>query len=87
MAAFREAADPAGDVPLLYLSAGVTFEQFRDGLKLSRKAGVAARGFMCGRAIWSDAIGTFGAEGPAAMERWMRTTGCARLDQLKEAIA
>lgn len=85
-AAFAQAAEAAGDIPLLYLSAGVTFEQFRDGLKLSRAAGVEAKGFMCGRGIWSDAIGIFGAQGPTAMARWMETTGRDRLAQLKEAI-
>ena len=84
--AFRNAAEPAGDIPLLYLSAGVTFEQFRDGLKLSRAAGVNARGFMCGRGIWSDAIGIFATDGPTAMERWMQTAGRDRLAQLKDAI-
>ena len=84
--AFRNAADAAGDIPILYLSAGVTFEQFREGLAFSRKAGVKARGFMCGRAIWSDAIGIFGSDGPAAMVRWMETTGRDRLARLKEAI-
>lgn len=84
--AFVEAAEPAGDVPLLYLSAGVTFKQFRDGLKLSRAAGVNAAGFMCGRGIWSDAIGIFGTDGPVAMERWMLSTGRDRLAQLKDAI-
>lgn len=86
-AAFRDAADAAGDTPILYLSAGVTFEQFRHGLKLSRLAGVHARGFVCGRAIWRDAIGIFGAQGPSAMTRWMETTGRDRLSQLKDAIA
>ncbi|MEM8729180.1 MAG: tagatose 1,6-diphosphate aldolase [Pseudomonadota bacterium] len=86
-AAFVMAAEPAGDIPLLYLSAGVTFAQFHDGLKLSRAAGVTAKGFMCGRGIWSDAIGIFGADGPAAMERWMQSTGRDRLAQLKDAIA
>lgn len=86
MTAFAEAAEVAGEIPLLYLSAGVTFEQFRDGLKLSRAAGVNAKGFMCGRGIWSDAIGIFGAEGPTAMERWMQSTGRDRLAQLKDAI-
>ncbi|MEX0276735.1 MAG: tagatose 1,6-diphosphate aldolase [Ruegeria sp.] len=86
MTAFREAAAAAGDIPLLYLSAGVTFEQFRDALALSRKAGVNAKGFMCGRAIWSDAIAIFGAEGPAAMARWMQSTGRERLDALKDAM-
>ncbi len=85
--AFVDAAAAAGDVPLLYLSAGVTFEQFRDALAFSRSAGVNPLGFMCGRAIWSDAIGIFGADGPAAMERWMQVTGRGRLARLKEAIA
>ena len=85
--AFVNAAAAAGDIPLLYLSAGVTFEQFRDALAFSRTAGVKALGFMCGRAIWSDAIGIFGADGPSAMERWMKTTGRDRLSILKEAIA
>lgn len=84
--AFVEAAHAAGDIPLLYLSAGVTFEQFRDALAMSRKAGVNARGFMCGRAIWSDAIGIFGCDGPVAMADWIGTTGRDRLSQLKEAI-
>ncbi|MFK7878989.1 tagatose 1,6-diphosphate aldolase [Roseobacter sp.] len=84
--AFQDAAEAAGDIPLLYLSAGVTFEQFRDALRMSRDAGVNACGFMCGRAIWSDAIGIFGAEGPAAMARWMESTGRDRLAQLKDAI-
>jgi tagatose 1,6-diphosphate aldolase len=85
--AFRCAAEPAGEIPLLYLSAGVTFDEFRFGLGLSREAGVNARGFMCGRAIWSDAIGIFGAEGPAAMDRWMRSIGRDRLVMLKDAIS
>jgi len=42
---------------------------------------------MCGRAIWSDAIGIFCAEGPVAMERWMKATGRDRLAQLKDAIS
>jgi len=85
--AFVTAAEAAGDIPLLYLSAGVTFEQFRDALKFSRNAGVNPMGFMCGRAIWNDAIGIFGADGPAAMQRWMQTTGRDRLAKLKDAIA
>lgn len=85
--AFVTAAEAAGDIPLLYLSAGVTFDQFRDALAFSRKAGVNALGFMCGRGIWSDAIGIFGVDGPAAMERWMKTTGRDRLAELKDAIA
>lgn len=85
--AFARAAAAAGDTPLLYLSAGVTFEQFEAGLKLARAAGVNMAGFMCGRAIWSDAIAVFGAEGPEAAERWMADEGLRRLGKLAEALA
>ena len=87
LGAFWDPAEPTGDVPILYLSAGVTFEQFREALRLSRKAGVEAKGFMCGRAIWSDTIGIFGADGPSEMARWMETTGRERLAALKDGIA
>lgn len=85
--AFVDAAEAAGGIPLLYLSAGVTFEQFRDALAFSRSSGVNPLGFMCGRAIWSDAIGIFGADGPAAMARWMQGTGRDRLAKLKDAVS
>ena len=85
--AFARAAAAAGDIPLLYLSAGVTFAQFEAGLKLARAAGVDMAGFMCGRAIWSDAIAVFGAEGPEAAERWMADEGLRRLGKLAEALA
>lgn len=85
--AFRAAAAAAGSVPFLYLSAGVSFAQFEAGLRMARRAGAEPAGFMCGRAIWSDAIGVFGAEGPAATERWMDDEGRRRLAKLTEALA
>ena len=86
-AAFRRAAAAAGDIPLLYLSAGVTFDQFEAGLNLARDAGVDMAGFMCGRAIWSDAIDVFGAEGPEAAEAWVAKEGLRRLRKLGEVLA
>lgn len=86
-AAVVAVADAAGDTPFLYLSAGVTFERFIDGLSFCKAASGKAAGFMCGRALWSDAIGIFGADGPNAMERWMQTTGRERLARMGEAIA
>ena len=86
-AIFRRAAEAAGDLPLLYLSAGVSFEQFEAGLKMARAAGVNMAGFMCGRAIWSDAIGVFGARGPEAAEVWMADEGLKRLRRLGKALA
>ncbi|WP_127599291.1 tagatose 1,6-diphosphate aldolase [Nitratireductor alexandrii] len=86
-AAFRRAADAAGDIPIVYLSAGVTFEQFEGALGLARAAGVDMAGFMCGRAIWSDAIAVYGAEGPEAAEAWMRGPGRERLARLAAVVS
>ena len=85
-AAFARAAAAAGDIPLLYLSAGITFAQFEAGLRLARSAGADFAGFMCGRAIWNDAVGVFGSGGPAAAEQWMRDEGRRRFGRLAEAL-
>lgn len=86
-AAVVDVAAAAGDMPFLYLSAGVTFERFIEGLSFCKTASGKAAGFMCGRALWSDAIAIFGADGASAMERWMQTTGRDRLARMAEAMA
>ena len=45
------------------------------------------RGIRCGRSIWTDAVGTFGAEGGAVMRGRMAETGPARLRRLMAAVA
>ena len=80
--AFRQAADAAGDVDIVYLSAGVSFDQFEASLRMAREAGVDYRGFMCGRAIWSDAVAVFGAGGERALRTWLERHGADRLTRL-----
>ena len=84
--AFRAAAEAAGNIPILYLSAGVTMARFEAGLKMARRAGVKPAGFICGRAAWSDAIRVFGAKGHNATEHWMQSEGLQRLGRLREAL-
>lgn len=86
-AALRRAAEAAGDIPLLYLSAGVTFEQFEGALKMAKASGARFAGFMCGRAIWHDAISIFGKDGPGAAEAWLADEGRSRLARLSETVA
>lgn len=85
--AFREAAAPASHLDLVYLSAGVSFEWFESSLKLASEAGVNFNGFMCGRALWSDAIEIFGSGGEAELRRWLQSTGLPRLERLKNALS
>jgi len=86
-AAVHAVSEAAGDTPFVYLSAGVTFDRFLDSLRFCREASGRASGFVCGRALWSDAIGIFGADGEMQMERWMKTVGADRLTMLREAIS
>lgn len=84
--AFRTAAAAAGDIDLVYLSAGVTFERFEASLSMAREAGVRFAGFMCGRAIWSDAVDIFGSGGETALRAWLQDVGRKRLRRLVEAL-
>jgi len=86
MEAFRMAAAPASGHDLVYLSAGVPFEWFEASLQLASEAGVKFSGFMCGRALWSDAINVFGAGGETELRQWLEDVGVARLERLISAL-
>ena len=63
----------AAGVPWVILSAGVDIEEFLVQVDLAVEAG--ASGFLCGRAIWKDAIGLY--PDVPEMERWLSTTSYA----------
>jgi len=84
--AFRVAAAPASEHGLVYLSAGVPFEWFEASLQLASEAGVKFSGFMCGRALWSDAVDVFGSGGDAELRQWLNDVGVARLARLIKAL-
>lgn len=83
--AFRAAAAPAEGCDLVYLSAGVSFERFEASLRMAREAGVDFSGFMCGRAIWSEAVPVFGDRGEDALRDWLLETGRSRVHRLIDA--
>jgi len=85
--AFRDTAAQARGLPIVFLSAGVPFDWFEASLHMAVEAGIGFSGFMCGRSIWSDAVGVFGARGEAAMREWLAQTGLARLHRLIAAVA
>ena len=79
---FKDASIAASGIPLLYLSAGVSFEWFKASLNMAIKAEVDCSGFMCGRAIWSEAIKVFGEQGEEGLKSWLNGTGQNRLNEL-----
>jgi tagatose 1,6-diphosphate aldolase len=69
--AFCEELNDTTGVPWVILSAGVAIEEFLVQVDLATAAG--ASGFLCGRAIWKDAIEHY--PDLEAMEEWLETEG------------
>lgn len=83
---FQEAGKLAKK-PFIYLSAGVTTEQFRQTLALANEAHVPYSGVLCGRATWKDAVAIYGKQGEEALLHWLDTTGKANMETINELLA
>ncbi len=68
---FCQRLNEAAGAPWVILSAGVDIEEFLVQVELAAEAG--ASGFLCGRAIWKDAVSFYPDE--AKMEEWLCTQG------------
>jgi len=84
-AAFRRAAAAARQ-PFIYLSAGVSHEEFLEGLVLAAEAGVAYGGVLCGRATWQDGVPAYAEGGLGALDRWLMTEGQRRMEALNSIL-
>ncbi len=82
---FREASD-AATKPFIYLSAGVTDEEFRETIALAGEAGAKFSGVLCGRATWQDGIPIFGSKGVQALEAWLSERGVQNIEMLNKVI-
>ena len=63
--------DQAAGTPWVILSAGVDISELLVQLELATEAG--ASGFLCGRAIWKDAVDLY--PDPDEMSRWLSSKG------------
>jgi tagatose 1,6-diphosphate aldolase len=82
---FRAAA-AAASKPFIYLSAGVSNEQFVESLRLAGEAGTDFSGVLCGRATWKDGIPVYAREGVRALERWLEDQGVRNIEAVNEAL-
>jgi tagatose 1,6-diphosphate aldolase len=71
---FRRTADLATR-PFIYLSAGVSNNEFTESLELAAEAGTRFSGVLCGRATWKDGISVFGKQGADSFRKWLETEG------------
>jgi len=85
---FRRTAESVS-MPFIYLSAGVSNDEFTETLQLAGDSGIRFAGVLCGRATWADGIKVYGQDGADAFRRWLESDGVRNIDavnaQLKAA--
>lgn len=72
--------------PFIYLSAGVSDDEFRESLELAAESGVAYNGVLCGRATWKDGIPVYAKSGAKAFETWLSDRGVQNIQALNKVL-
>lgn len=82
---FRECADVAKK-PFIYLSAGVSNDQFTESLRMAAEAGTDFSGVLCGRATWKEGIPVYAKQGIKALEDWLSVEGIKNINAVNDAL-
>jgi tagatose 1,6-diphosphate aldolase len=82
---FRDAAAVATK-PFIYLSAGVSNDEFNEALELAAESGVKFNGVLCGRATWKDGIPIFAEKGEKAFREWLQTEGVKNIGNVNQRL-
>jgi tagatose 1,6-diphosphate aldolase len=80
------AAATATTKPFIYLSAGVSNDEFTETLELVAESGVKYAGVLCGRATWKDGIPVYAKQGAAAFRTWLETVGVENISNVNNAL-
>ncbi|MDO8520237.1 MAG: tagatose 1,6-diphosphate aldolase [Deltaproteobacteria bacterium] len=72
--------------PFIYLSAGVSDDEFRESLELATEAGVRYNGVLCGRATWKEGIPVYAKSGVTALEDWLSDRGVQNIQALNKVL-
>lgn len=83
---FYRTCSEKSHLPFIYLSGGVTNDQFVETLHFAKEAGAKFNGCLCGRAIWKDGVRPYAEEGKESQYQWLKTTGLDNLNKVKKAI-
>lgn len=72
--------------PYVYLSAGVTNQQFVETLQFAIESGSRFNGVLCGRATWQDGIAIYANNGSKALEQWLGTEGVENVSRINRLL-
>jgi len=82
---FRKSA-AVSTKPFIYLSAGVSNNEFAETLELAAESGVKFNGVLCGRATWADGVPVFAKQGEKAFVQWMESEGVKNIQNVNERL-
>ncbi len=82
---FRACAEVAKK-PFIYLSAGVSNDQFTESLRMAAEAGTDFSGVLCGRATWKEGIPVYAKQGAKALEDWLLGEGVKNINAVNAAL-
>jgi tagatose 1,6-diphosphate aldolase len=72
--------------PFIFLSAGVSNEEFTESLALAGDSGVRYAGVLCGRATWKDGMSVYAKEGADAFRAWLQSRGVENISNVNAAL-
>lgn len=82
---FRQQSQIA-DKPYIYLSAGVSNEEFTETLQFAGSIGARFAGVLCGRATWLDGVPVYAQKGPDAFKQWLETEGVENIQAVNACL-
>jgi tagatose 1,6-diphosphate aldolase len=83
---YRKAASVT-EKPFIYLSAGVSNDEFTESLRMAGEAGTDYSGVLCGRATWKDGVPVYAKQGAKALEDWLNVEGVKNIDAVNAALS
>jgi|SRR6185312_3785206 tagatose 1,6-diphosphate aldolase len=72
--------------PYVYLSAGVTNQQFVDTLQFAIASGSRFNGVLCGRATWQDGVAVYAKNGTKALQQWLSSEGVENVSRINRLL-
>jgi len=73
-------------LPVVYLSGGVPFDELEEGLELAADLAARFNGVLCGRSLWSGGIPVFARQGAAGLRDWLAGEALPNLQRLHRLV-
>ncbi len=85
-ASYFNEQDSATSIPYIYLSGGLTSQQFKDTLVFAHESGAHFNGVLCGRATWQGGTVVLKEQSQEAAKEWLNSEGIHNLETLNNII-